>query len=123
MAVFYLPWRRHRDVYINTSLCPQWPVLAHIQDIPGPYSPFEVRSSLLGILTLTQKMLITNTISLQAIAFASILQYAGAAPSFSSRPVTSLSKRANTFAGCGGPQGANNLAVWAFDGASTDSYG
>ena len=77
-------------------------------------------------------MLITNTISLRAIAFASILQYAGAAPSFSSRPVTSLSKRANTFVGCDESQGAKagqaaadmaNLAMWAFEGASTDSYG
>ncbi|KAG7007539.1 hypothetical protein G7Y79_00009g026480 [Physcia stellaris] len=76
--------------------------------------------------------MLSNTIPLQAIAFTSILRFADAAPSFAPRSTSSLSKRANTFVGCDETQRTKagqaaadmaNLAMWAYEGASTDSYG
>ncbi|MCJ1468352.1 hypothetical protein MMC07_006980 [Pseudocyphellaria aurata] len=74
-----------------------------------------------------------------AIALSSLLQYAEAAPGFPPKTASSLSKRFNTFVGCGDPEGPEvdpkrskagqaladmaNLALHAYDEASADKYG
>ena len=76
--------------------------------------------------------MIAHMLPVGATVLASLLLGAEAAPAFSPRAASPLAKRANTFVGCNEKQRAKagqaaadmaNLALHAFDGANTNSYG